>query len=138
MSDQGSVKMEFAVQVPGDDFADAIRNKLAEAGMVKIDEFKGSVLVETTLPWIDIQRRIEATGRSTVLTGFGVSDQSAVAVVDHGNEQTNVGGVIRFCSISTGSSTTGRGVVIDGVIEGVANNRMWRYFRGLCFGWRCA
>lgn len=63
--------MEFAVQVLGDDFADAIRNTLADTENVEIDVKKGSVLVETSLPWLEIHRRIEATGRRAVLTGFG-------------------------------------------------------------------
>ncbi|XP_050090382.1 copper chaperone for superoxide dismutase-like [Anopheles aquasalis] len=115
--------MVFAVQDPGDDFAVAIRNKLAEVGKIEIDEIKGSVLLETSVPWNDIQRRIEATGRRTLLTGFG--GQSAVAMVDHDNGQTDVRGVVRFCSIPTASSATGRGVVVDGIIEGLANNRKY-------------
>uniref|UniRef100_A0A2M4CUR9 superoxide dismutase n=1 Tax=Anopheles darlingi TaxID=43151 RepID=A0A2M4CUR9_ANODA len=119
MTDKGNIKMEFAVQVIGDDLADAIRNTLTDTKNIDIDVKKGSVLVETTLPWLEIHRRIEATGRRAVLTGFG--GQSAVAMVDHGNEKTNVRGVVRFCS----SSATGRGAVVDGTIDGLAKQEKY-------------
>lgn len=40
-------------------------------GKLEIDKQQGRVIVETQLPWSDIQDRIESTGRKAVLVGFG-------------------------------------------------------------------
>uniref|UniRef100_A0A182WL38 superoxide dismutase n=1 Tax=Anopheles minimus TaxID=112268 RepID=A0A182WL38_9DIPT len=118
MSESGNIKMEFAVQIRGEGCVEAIKSALSNAGTVTIDANRGSVLVETSLPWVEIDKRIEATGRRVVLTGFG--GQSAVAIVEHGNESTNVRGVVRFCSLSNVPGQ--RGAVIDGTIDGLAPN----------------
>uniref|UniRef100_A0A182KAL4 superoxide dismutase n=1 Tax=Anopheles christyi TaxID=43041 RepID=A0A182KAL4_9DIPT len=118
MADRGNIQMEFAVQIRGEDCVDAIKKTLSDAGSISIDADKGSVLIETSVPWLDIHKRIEATGRRAVLTGFG--GQSAVSIVDHGNELTNVRGVIRFCALS--SVPGKKGAVIDGTIDGLSCN----------------
>uniref|UniRef100_A0A182M222 superoxide dismutase n=1 Tax=Anopheles culicifacies TaxID=139723 RepID=A0A182M222_9DIPT len=118
MSDSGNIKMEFAVQIRNEGCVEAIRKALSNVGTVTIDADRGSVLVDTSLPWLEIDKRIEATGRRVVLTGFG--GQSAVAMMEHGNEATNVRGVVRFCSVS--SVPGQRGAVIDGTIDGLTPN----------------
>uniref|UniRef100_A0A182NJL8 superoxide dismutase n=1 Tax=Anopheles dirus TaxID=7168 RepID=A0A182NJL8_9DIPT len=118
MTDRGNIQMEFAVQIRGEGCADAIREVLSDAGTLTIDSGKGSVLIETSVPWLEVHERIEATGRRAVLTGFG--GQSAVAMVDHGNEATNVRGVIRFCTLSTVAGQPG--AVVDGTIDGLTRN----------------
>ncbi|XP_058054790.1 copper chaperone for superoxide dismutase [Anopheles bellator] len=125
MTDQGNIKMEFAAQIRSAECANAIRKSLADVENVEIDVAKGSVLVETALPWLEIHKRIEATGRRAVLTGFG--GQSAVAMVAHGNESTGVQGVVRFCAISS-ASVSGRrqGTVVDGTIDGLSENGQYR------------
>ncbi|XP_052860027.1 copper chaperone for superoxide dismutase [Anopheles cruzii] len=123
MTDQGNIKMEFAAQIRSDDCANAIRKSLGDVGEVEIDVGKGSVLVETALPWLEIHKRIEATGRRAVLTGFG--GQSAVAMVAHGNESTGVQGVVRFCAISA-TSVSSSGAVVDGTIDGLSENGHYR------------
>ncbi|XP_053664033.1 copper chaperone for superoxide dismutase-like [Anopheles marshallii] len=118
MSDSGIIKMEFAAQIRGVGCVEAIKNALSGAGTVTIDADRGSVLIETSLPWLEIDKRIEATGRRVALTGFG--GQSAVAMVEHGNESTNVRGVVRFCSLSNVAGQ--KGAVVDGTIDGLASN----------------
>uniref|UniRef100_A0A182QK59 superoxide dismutase n=1 Tax=Anopheles farauti TaxID=69004 RepID=A0A182QK59_9DIPT len=118
MTGRGNIQMEFAVQMHGEGCAGELKKLLADAGTVTIDPDKGSVLIETHLPWLEIHKCIEATGRRAVLTGFG--GQSAVAMVDHGNEATNVRGVIRFCTLSNAADQ--KGAVVDGTIDGLAQN----------------
>ncbi|XP_053674426.1 copper chaperone for superoxide dismutase [Anopheles nili] len=118
MTDHGNIKMEFAAQIRNHECVTAITDALSGAGDLEIDAKKGSVLIETNLPWLEVHRRIEATGRRAVLTGFG--GQSAVAIVDHGNETTNVRGLIRFCTLSSVSGT--KGAVVDGTIDGLERN----------------
>lgn len=115
-----SIKIEFAVQISGTQCVDKVQAALEDVGLVDVDVDKGSVLVETNLPWIDIQRRIEATGRRAVLSGFG--GQSAVSMVDHGNELTKVRGVVRFCARTANE----KGAVVDGVIDGLEANRSYK------------
>uniref|UniRef100_A0AAG5D0U4 superoxide dismutase n=1 Tax=Anopheles atroparvus TaxID=41427 RepID=A0AAG5D0U4_ANOAO len=115
MTDRGAIKLEFAAQIHGEACITAIREALPDAD---IDAKKGSVLIETTLPWLEVHKRIEATGRRAVLTGFG--GHSAVAIIDHGNESTNVRGVVRFCTLSNDS--TQKGAVVDGTIDGLVRN----------------
>ncbi|XP_035916791.1 copper chaperone for superoxide dismutase [Anopheles stephensi] len=122
MLDGGNIKMEFAAQIRGEECATAVRSALSGTGTVTIDVDKGSVLVETSLPWLEVHRRIEATGRRAVLTGFG--GQSAVAMVDHGNEASNVRGVVRFCTVSSVAGQ--RGAVVDGTIDGLTPNGSYR------------
>lgn len=122
MPARGNIKMEFAAQIRDEECADTIRKALSGAGTVTIDVGKGSVLIETSLPWLDVHKRIEATGRRAVLTGFG--GQSAVAMVDHGNESTNVRGVVRFCTLSSVAGQ--KGAVVDGTIDGLTPNASYR------------
>ncbi|XP_058838463.1 copper chaperone for superoxide dismutase [Topomyia yanbarensis] len=118
MTDRNCVKIEFAVQISGQKCVEKVRYALADVGQVQIDADKGSVLVETSLPWTEIQRKIEDTGRKAVLSGFG--GQSAVSIVDHGNKSTGVRGVVRFCALAE------QGVVVDGVIDGLEESKPYR------------
>ncbi|XP_058462909.1 copper chaperone for superoxide dismutase isoform X2 [Malaya genurostris] len=118
MTDRDTIKIEFAVQISGTKCAERVQSALEDVGQVEIDVEKGSVLVETTLPWIEIQKKIEATGRRAVLSGFG--GQSAVSIIDHGNNSTGVRGVVRFCALSQ------HGSVVDGVIDGLEQNKPYK------------
>lgn len=80
---------------------------------MEINENEGRVVVNTSRPWIEIQKSIEETGRKAVLTGF--SDQAAVVSL----ESEKVKGVIRFCSIVSKK----QGIVVDGVVDGLENNK---------------
>lgn len=51
--------------------ADKINNCLKGVGSVDIDLPTGRVIVNSELPWIEIQEKIEKTGRRAVLSGFG-------------------------------------------------------------------
>lgn len=90
-----------------------VRKSLEGFGNFDIDLEKGRVIIKSIYPWIEIQERIENTGRRAVLSGFG--GQSAVALIDCGND--NIKGVIRF----TGIGNTGVGCVVDGVLDGLPN-----------------
>ncbi|XP_055606780.1 copper chaperone for superoxide dismutase isoform X2 [Uranotaenia lowii] len=118
------IKIEFAVQISNPKCASDIRSALADVGEIDIDMDKGSVLVTTTVPWIEIQNKIEATGRRAVLSGFG--GQSAVSIVNHGNEKTNVKGVVRFCATGGNQATNSIGAVVDGAIDGLDSNRRYK------------
>lgn len=64
-------QVEFAVQMSGSACAEKLKNTLKDVGTVDIDVPTGRVVINSHLPWVEIQERIEKTGRKTVLSGFG-------------------------------------------------------------------
>lgn len=51
--------------------AEKLKDVLKDVGPVDIDVSSGRVLINSNLPWIEIQEKIEKTGRRAVLSGFG-------------------------------------------------------------------
>lgn len=48
-----------------------IRNCLKDCGKIEVDLPQGRIVVHSTLPWYEVQNKVEATGRRAVLSGFG-------------------------------------------------------------------
>lgn len=59
------------MQMSGPGCATKVEQSLKDVGSVEIDVPKGRVIVNSDLPWIEIQEKIEKTGRKAVLSGFG-------------------------------------------------------------------
>lgn len=55
----------------GPNCAAKVQQSLKDVGSVEIDAQNGRVIVNSDLPWIEIQEKIENTGRRAVLSGFG-------------------------------------------------------------------
>lgn len=51
--------------------AKKVESSLKDVGRVDIDIPTGRVIVHTSLPWSEVQEKIEKTGRKAVLSGFG-------------------------------------------------------------------
>ncbi|XP_064543523.1 copper chaperone for superoxide dismutase [Drosophila montana] len=114
-----STKIEFAVEMRKHDKScvDSLRRALEGMGQVDIDPAEGRVIVQTTVPWSQVQDKIESTGRRAVLSGFG--GQSAVALINTTGcvvDRTPVQGAVRFTTIAAQQA----GVVVDGVVDGLA------------------
>lgn len=101
-------RVEFAIKIDKPTCVEAVKKELSGIG-IKIDDIETVIdsenkecrlVIKTKRPWIELQEKIESTGRRSVLVGF--SDEAAVAMLDKGNDN-NVKGVIRFCSITAGS-----------------------------------
>lgn len=112
-----SAKIEFAVHMTCEKCINAISKSVADLkGIRNIDISleRGTVIVETDLPYSIIQERIEQTGRQAVLKGYGAG-LSAVSMLG-GNSGYSVGdlvkGVIRFVQ-------TPEGCIIDGTVDGL-------------------
>lgn len=112
-----SAKIEFAVHMTCENCINAISKSVADLkGIRNIDISleRGTVIVETDLPYSIIQERIEQTGRQAVLKGYGAG-LSAVSMLG-GNSGYSVGdlvkGVIRFVQ-------TPEGCIIDGTVDGL-------------------
>lgn len=119
MSSTTPSKVEFAIKIESPADIEDVKLKMKEIG-VKNDQIETVVdsenkelrmVIKTTQPWIELQETIESTGRRSVLVGF--SDQAAVVMLDKGD--SNIKGVVRFCSITSDKP----GIVIDGVIDGL-------------------
>lgn len=119
MSPDTPSKVEFAVQIKGPACVESVKHRLKAIG-VKNNEIETVIdsqnkecrmIIETSEPWIKLQESIESTGRRSVLVGF--SEEAAVVMLDKGD--SNVKGVVRFCSIARNKP----GIVVDGVIDGL-------------------
>lgn len=105
------------MQMSGPKCVETLRKCLEGCGNADIDLKEGRVIIESKAPWIEIQDKIEKTGKRAVLAGFGGS--SAVAMIN--NESTNIRGVIRFTALDNLSASNG--CVIDGVIDGLDSGK---------------
>lgn len=74
-------QVEFAVQMSGEGCANKVKQCLKDVGSVDIDVPTGRVIVNSHLPWIEIQEKIEKTGRRAVLSGFGGDDFNTFRLV---------------------------------------------------------
>lgn len=130
-----TMQIEFAVQMTSPDDVQAIKDTLKHIGSVDIDEKAGRVIINSIVPWIEIQEKIEHTGRKAILSGFGGNffsisntftllpyfllsfclDQSAVAIIKNTDKKIN--GIIRFST--SPSDNQASGCVVDGVIDGL-------------------
>lgn len=59
------------MQMSGPGCAQRVSKSLEGVGNVRIDPDLGRVIVNTKVPWCEVQDRIEKTGRRAVLSGFG-------------------------------------------------------------------
>lgn len=68
------MQVEFAVRMTCQKCVNAIRESIADVEGIKdidISLERGTVIVETNLPYSVIQEKIEKTGRQAVLKGYG-------------------------------------------------------------------
>nr|XP_012231671.1 PREDICTED: copper chaperone for superoxide dismutase isoform X1 [Linepithema humile] len=112
-----AAKIEFAVHMTCQKCVKAISESIADLeGIQNVDVSldRGTVIVETNLPYSIVQEKIEKTGRQAVLKGYG-DGSSAVSMLG-GNSGYSVGdlikGVIRFAQ-------TSEGCIIDGTVDGL-------------------
>lgn len=113
-----STKVEFAVDMTCQKCVNSVRKSLIELnGINNIDVSleRGTVVVETNLPFTLIQEKIEKTGKKAVLKGYGENSYSAVSMLG-GNSgysiSNDIAGVIRFVQ-------TTDGCIIDGTVDGL-------------------
>ena len=112
-----TLKIEFAVQMGGEKCADKVREALKGMGELEIDSKQGRVIIHTQEPWFVIKEKIEETGRTAVLNGFG--GQSAVSIINTTGSDVDrcpIQGVIRFTSIRKDKP----GLVVDGIVDGLS------------------
>lgn len=112
-----SAKIEFAVNMTCQKCVDSVRNSLTDTRDIKnvdVSLEKGSVVVETTLPYSVIQERIEKAGKTAVLKGYGDSTSAVSMLGGQSGYSINdqIMGVVRFAQ-------TAEGCVIDGTIDGL-------------------
>ncbi|KAG8041681.1 hypothetical protein G9C98_000679 [Cotesia typhae] len=118
MSDKMTSKIEFAVNMTCEKCVNAIKNCLSnDKDIIKLDVSldRGTVLVETKLPYTVIQEKIESLGKRAVLKGFG-DGSSAVSMIGGTSgfsRNLNTQGVIRFIE-------TEKGCLVDGTIDGLS------------------
>ncbi|KAL7289891.1 hypothetical protein TKK_0016282 [Trichogramma kaykai] len=114
-----SAKIEFDVQMSCQKCVDAIEkvlNKTEGINQFEVSLEQGSVIVDTNLPFSQVQEIIETTGRKAVLKGYGENDVSAVSMLGGNSGYSygeNIKGVVRFVQ-------TKEGCLVDGTIDGLS------------------
>ncbi|XP_068116671.1 copper chaperone for superoxide dismutase [Hyperolius riggenbachi] len=108
-------KLEFAVQMTCGKCVYAIESSLLDVPGVQdvtVSLESQSVLVNTTLPAMEVQNLIESTGRRAVLKGMGsIKSQNLGAAVAIMSGEGSVQGVVRFLQVSEDTC------VIDGTLD---------------------
>ncbi|CAH0551240.1 unnamed protein product [Brassicogethes aeneus] len=109
-----SNKIEFAVQMTCESCVNAVKKSVENVpGIKNIDvnlETK-SVIIETNLPTLEVQKRLEESGRKVALRGYGGSVAGVTILEAFGR---NVKGVIRF------EQATKNYCIIDGTVDGLS------------------
>ncbi|XP_044263191.1 copper chaperone for superoxide dismutase [Tribolium madens] len=113
-------QIEFAVQMTCNSCVEAVQKSLAGDPNIKnvnVDLEKGSVVVTSTLPTLQIQEKLESTGRKVVVRGYAGSS-AGVAILDTG--KGNIQGVVRFVQVAPSSC------IIDGTLDGLEPNTEYK------------
>ncbi|XP_043462972.1 copper chaperone for superoxide dismutase isoform X2 [Leptopilina heterotoma] len=115
-----SILIEFAVQMTCQNCVNKVKSTLTNVEGIKnvdISLERGTVVVETDLPYSLIQEKIESTGKKAVFKGYGGSESFSAVTMLAGNSGYSYGeiakGVIRFAQID-------KGCIIDGTIDGLS------------------
>ncbi|KAM3920583.1 copper chaperone for superoxide dismutase [Leptodactylus fuscus] len=110
-------KLEFAVQMTCEKCVRAVKSSLeGVAGVqnVNISLESEAVVVETTLPALEVQKLLESSGRRAVLKGMGsVESQNLGAAVAMLSGVGAIQGVVRFLQVSENNC------IIDGTVDGL-------------------
>ena len=97
---------------------DSVNNALSPLEGIKstdIDLAAQSVVVETTLPLLNILHTLEGTGLTTVVRGMGgVGGNSGAAVAILKSDDPNINGVVRFVQLGEDSC------LIDATVHGIS------------------
>lgn len=111
-------KMEFAVQMTCEKCVVAVKSALQDIKGVHnviVNLESEAVVVETTLPAMEVQTLLESTGRRAVLKGMGnVRSENLGAAVAMLAGVGSVQGVVRFLQVSEDTC------VIDGTVDGLS------------------
>ncbi|KAF7991776.1 hypothetical protein HCN44_010577 [Aphidius gifuensis] len=113
-----NAKVEFAVQMTCQSCVDSIEKSLSSLnGVDKIDVSleRGTVVVQSSLPYTLIQEKIEDSGRRAVFKGYGENSISAVSMINGDTrllKNNNIQGVVRFVQAN-------ENCIIDGTIDGL-------------------
>ncbi|XP_066262360.1 copper chaperone for superoxide dismutase-like [Euwallacea similis] len=108
-----SIKIQFLVQMTCDSCVKAVRKSLENVDGVKsveVDLAKGSVVVDSTLPTLNLLKRLESTGKLIAIKGYAGSI-AAVSILEAGDK--SVKGVIRFVQATPDTC------IIDGTVDGL-------------------
>lgn len=106
-------KIEFAVQMTCNSCVEAVRKSLQNESGIKnfnVDLENESVVVESNLSTLEIQKLLESTGKKVAVRGFAGSI-AGVSIIE--SCKKNVQGVVRFVQASSQTC------IIDGTVDGL-------------------
>ncbi|KAL1512638.1 hypothetical protein ABEB36_002200 [Hypothenemus hampei] len=108
-----STKIQFLVQMTCESCVNTVKKSLENVdgvNNVEVDLAQNSVVVDTSLPTLEIQKKLESTGRLVAIKGYQGSI-AAVSILEAGKE--DVKGVVRFVQATPDTC------IIDGTIDGL-------------------
>lgn len=108
-----TTKIQFAVQMTCNSCVEAVTKSLNNVSGIKhfsVDLEKQTVVVDSNLPTLEIQRILETTGKRVAVRGHEGSI-AAVCIIEVG--QRKIQGVVRFVQASPNIC------IIDGTVDGL-------------------
>ncbi|ERL96145.1 hypothetical protein D910_01172, partial [Dendroctonus ponderosae] len=108
-----STKIQFLVQMTCESCVKAVKQSLQNVpgvNDVEVNLKEGSVVVDSILPTLEVQKKLESTGRPVAIKGYDGSI-AAVSILEAGEE--SIKGVVRFVQASPNTC------IIDGTIDGL-------------------
>ncbi|VEN56611.1 unnamed protein product, partial [Callosobruchus maculatus] len=108
-----STSIEFAVQMTCDSCVNSVKKALQNVEGIKnvdINLEKQSVVIDSNLPTLELQKLLESSGKKVAVKGFAGST-AAVSILEAGDK--SIQGVVRFVQI------TPKSCLIDGTVDGL-------------------
>nr|CAH7737694.1 unnamed protein product [Callosobruchus chinensis] len=108
-----STSIEFAVQMTCDSCVNSVKQTLQNVKGIKnfdINLEKQSVVINSNVPTLELQKLLESSGKKVAVKGFAGST-AAVSILEAGDK--SIQGVVRFVQISPKSC------LIDGTVDGL-------------------
>lgn len=106
------------MQIKNEDCLKEIRQILGnDVSDIECDLKLKKIIVKSSLPWYELQKKIERDDRRVVLAGYGT--KSAVSTIY--NADTNVRGVVRFASADNPVENV---CVVDGTLDGLPHQKI--------------
>ncbi|KAJ8935148.1 hypothetical protein NQ314_012966 [Rhamnusium bicolor] len=108
-----TTKIEFAVQMTCESCVDAVKKSVENVEGIKsvdVDLKTDSVVIDSNLSTLDLQKKLESTGRKVAVKGYAGSS-AAVSILEAGDR--SIQGVVRFVQV------TPNVCIIDGTIDGL-------------------
>ena len=111
-----TTEMEFSVEMTCDSCANSVRNVLKNSPItvLSVDHTKNQVHVKSSLPWQEVQTKIESSGKRAALIGLGASSTKNLGAAVAEMSGRVAKGVVRMVQLNQNTC------LFDGTIDGLS------------------